>query len=167
MPPTGGRVSSFGAQVSGSGSPAARARALAEAVGQLDDLHGALTTIEASRPRSVHDWIVGSLPLQMRLPEVERGLAILRALDPTTWPDTHWALDLDEARAQIEEALEQLLVILVTLLEAEPSPEERVRLSRRFKRHADAALEGVERLRGLTASWRPSRDGYLAPDEER
>jgi hypothetical protein len=161
MPPTGGRVFPFGSRAGGSSSPSARARVLGEAVGRLDDLHGALTAIDASRPSSAHDWTVRSVPLDMRLPEVERGLATLRALDPTSWPDTDWALDLDEARAQVEEALEQLLIVLVALRHAERSPEDRVRLSRRFRRHAEAALDGVERLRGLTTTW------YLAPDEER
>lgn len=139
-------------------SSVAQARRLTEAVGQLDDLHSALVAIDASRPWSAHDWIVESTPLRMRLPDVERGLAILRDLDLVSWPDTAWALEFDEASAHIEKALEQLLIVLAPLLEGDYSAEERARLSRQFRSRAESVLDGVRRLRDLVADCYSSAD---------
>ena len=160
MPPDGGRVIRLDARSARWSSEASRSP-LHEAVDKLDDLRDALAQIEPQSTWSAEDWSRESMPLSMRLRAMERQLGLLGQVDPAEWPDTDWALDLDEARTVAEESLEELLAALAALRRSETPLDERAWQARRFERHLDAVLDAVQRLQALVTAW------YPAPGEAR
>jgi hypothetical protein len=131
------------------------ARELPEAARVLDEFGNALAQIRPHPDWSSGDWSQASVAVRARLQSLQRQLDIIGQVDPADWPDTDWALDLDEARVEAEDSLDQMAAALAVLLRTSASPAERVRESRRLVSGLGAALDALKRLRGLIEAWHP------------
>ncbi len=149
-PPTKGTL--FPLPVRG-GEQAAGTRVLRDVADALDGALEVLAQLQISVYWSAREWSVASMPLRARLPTAEERLRYLEQVELTDWPDTGWALALDESRADAEMALDCISGALATLLREGSSPEERVWWSRRFAEGRDAALGALERMQELIAAW--------------
>jgi hypothetical protein len=152
MPPPTKGTSLFRIPVRGA-EQAARLRALRDVADALDGALEALEDIEVSVYWSAREWSVASMPLRARLPAAEQRLRYLEQVELTDWPDTGWALALDENRAHAEKALDCVSGALAMLLRERSSLEERVWWSRRFVECRDTALGALERMLELIAAW--------------
>jgi hypothetical protein len=130
-------------------------RGLPEAASVLDEFSNALAQVRPHAEWSSDDWSLASVAVRTRLQSAQRQLDVLGQVDPADWPDTDWALDLDEARVEAEDSLDRMAAALAVLLRTSIPPPERIRHSRRLVSSLDTAIGALERLRGLIEAWHP------------
>lgn len=122
---------------------------------ELDRIRDSVELVDPDPGWSAQDWCLESTPLRMRLGAGQRQLDRLTDIDPARWPDTDWALDVTDARFEIQQHLEALATALEVLLRDETPFVERAWEAGRFRRISRRLVAGLEGLRELILGQHP------------
>jgi hypothetical protein len=130
------------------------------AVGQLDQLTDRARQFSPQAAWTAQQWMIATTPFRLRLAIGRRGLSDLAMICAgSEQACDRWALELNDARRDVERRLRDIAVCLNALQRPDTSPADRYQQTEVFISARSALLEALADVRGIAAQWPPAELG--------